>query len=208
MPVVIFSQAPAEAPVNSPVDGNLSPESSGEAEPPSQTGPGTPASRAQEEALFSFDDPAPAAGGTAMPRNPSSAMAILRMVLVLALVAGIIYLLVFFLRRLGKPQTEQNPHLRILASTHLGGGRYLHVISVGKEAWLVGSGEGGINHIAGITDQEAVDAMLLDASRKIAETPEPFNFQSLLKKFAGGISAKERDRLEKMRSRREKFKRF
>ena len=130
------------------------------------------------------------------------------MVLVLALVAGLIYLLVYFLRRLGKPQTEQNPHLKILASTHLGGGRYVHVISVGKEAWLIGSGEGGINTISGIGDQEAIDAMILDASKKSAETPETFSFQSLLRKFAGDISGRERDRLEKMRSRRERFKRF
>jgi hypothetical protein len=82
------------------------------------------------------------------------------------------------------------------------------VVSVGKEAWLIGSGEGGVNHIAGISDQEAVDAMILDVSKKSAETPEPFNFQILLKKFSGGLSAKEQDRLEKMRQRREKFKRF
>ena len=130
------------------------------------------------------------------------------MVLVLALVAGLIYLVVYFLRRLGKPQVEQNPHLKILASTHLGSGRYVHVVSVGKEAWLIGSGEGGVNHIAAIGDQEAVDAMALDASRKKAEVLEPFNFKSMLKKFSGGLAAREQDRLEKMRSRRDKFKRF
>ena len=166
--------------------------------------PGTEASRAQEEALFSFNDPA---SGTA-PRSPTSAFAILRMVLVLAVVAGLIYLVVYFLRRLGKPQVEQNPHLKVLASTHLGNGRYVHVISVGKEAWLIGSGEGGVNNIAGISDREAVDAMIMDASKKSAETPEPFNFRTLINKFSGGISAKEQDRLEKMRHRRERFKRF
>jgi len=169
-------------------------------------GPGTAASRAQEEALFSFDDTSPA--GNAAQRGPSSVFAIFRMVLVLALVAGLIYLVVYFLRRMGRPQVEQNPHLTILASTHLGSGRYVHVVSVGKEAWLIGSGEGGVTHIADIGDQEAVDAMVLDASRKKAETPEPFRFQSILKKFSGGLTAKEQSRLEKMRERREKFKRF
>ena len=126
----------------------------------------------------------------------------------LALVAGVIYLVVYFLRRMGKPQVEQNPHLKVLASTHLGSGRYVHVVSVGKEAWLIGSGEGGVNHIAGIGDQEAIDAMVLDASKRKADTPEHFNFQSMLKKFSGGLSAKEQDRLEKMRTRRKDFKRF
>lgn len=175
------------------------------AEAPVQ-GPGTAASRAEEEELFSFDDPA--SGEAAAPSSPSSVFAIFRMVLVLAIVAGLIYLVVYFLRRLGKPQVEQNPHLKILASTHLGSGRYVHVVSVGKEAWLIGSGEGGVRHIADVGDREAIDAMALDASAKKAETPEPFNFQAMLKKFSGGLSAKEQDRLEKMRERREKFKRF
>jgi flagellar biosynthetic protein FliO len=175
------------------------------AETPAQ-GPGTAASRAEENALWNTQDPA--SGEAEAPSGTSSVFAIFRMVLVLALVAGLIYLVVYFLRRIGKPQVEQNPHLKILASTYLGSGRYVHVVTVGKEAWLIGSGEGGVRHIADISDHEAVDAMALAASEKKAETPEPFNFQSMLKKFSGGLSAKEQDRLEKMRERREKFKRF
>jgi flagellar protein FliO/FliZ len=142
--------------------------------------------------------------------NPSSAMAIFRMILVLALVAVVIYLVVFFLRRLTKPQAEQNPHLKILASTYLGSGRSVHVISVGTKAWLIGSGEGGINHIADLNEQEAVDAMLLDSSAKTAEADlNPIqSFKAMLKKLSGGVSSREQDRLEKMRQRRERFKRF
>jgi flagellar biosynthetic protein FliO len=168
------------------------------------------ASRVEEEALPNFfDDPA-AGSSPAAARSPSAAPAIFRMVLVLALVAALIYLAVFFLRRLSRPQTEQNPHLKILASTHLGAGRYVHVVSVGGLAWLIGSGEGGVRHIADITDQEAVDAMRLDLSRQSAETPGgPFpSFRALLKKFSGPVSPAEQDRLEAMRRRRERFKRF
>jgi len=212
IPFIVFSQtASPETPVTGTfsadtLPGNAGSDTAVSPETPA-AGPGTAASRAQEEALYSFDD-APVGTGNTVPRSPSSAFAIFRMVLVLALVAGVIYVVVFFIRRLGKPQVEQNPHLKILASTHLGNGRYVHVISVGKEAWLIGSGEGGVTHIAGISDKEAVDAMALDASKKNAETPEPLNFKSLVKKFSGGLSAKEQDRLEKMRSRRERFKRY
>ena len=205
LPFTIFSQTGVPDPSSAVVSDTAGTETADAAETPVQ-GPGTAASRAQEEALFSFNGNTPAGNG--VPSSPSSFFAILRMVLVLALVAGVIYLVVYFLRRMGKPQVEQNPHLKILASTHLGSGRYVHVVSVGKEAWLIGSGEGGVHHIAPISDQEAVDAMALDASRKKAETPEAFNFLALVKKFSGGLSAKEQDRLEKMRSRREKFKRF
>jgi flagellar protein FliO/FliZ len=156
----------------------------------------------EEELLFSDGVPEAVSGG------PSPVPAVLRMVLVLALVAVVIYLVVFFLRRLSRPQAEQNPHVPILASTHLGGGRYVHVISVGTKAWLIGAGEGGIGLIAEIHDKEAVDAMTLDASKKRAENPVLPVFQELLKKFSGGIGSGEQNRLENIKQRRERFKRF
>ncbi|MDR2312911.1 MAG: flagellar biosynthetic protein FliO [Spirochaetaceae bacterium] len=133
------------------------------------------------------------------------------MVLVLALVAAFIYLAVFFLRRFSRPQGEQNPHLKILASTHLGNGRFLYVVSIGTQTWLVGAGEGGINHIADLQDREIIDAMILEASKKSAEMPGPGTlpaFQALLKKFSGAPERKEQNRLENIRQRRERFKRF
>jgi flagellar biogenesis protein FliO len=131
---------------------------------------------------------------------------ILRMVLVLALVAGVIYLVVFFLRRVSRPQAEQNPHLKLLVSTHLGNGRFLHVVSLGNQAWLVGSGEGGINHIADINDKELLDTMLLDASKKTAEELNPVSgFRSLLKRFS---ASGDDSRILNIKNRRERFKRF
>lgn len=161
--------------------------------------------RSAEEELFSFDDEAPANPAA----NPASAFSILRMILVLALVALLIYLVIFFLRRLSRPQAEQNPHLRILASAHLGGGRYVHVLTVGSKAWLVGSAEGGVSGIAEITEREAVDAMILDLSQKSAEERKNpvLNFQAMLKRFSASAGTPE-DRLEKLRERRERFKRF
>jgi flagellar protein FliO/FliZ len=140
----------------------------------------------------------------------TSFFVILRMILVLALVAVFIYAVVFFLRRLSKPQAARNPHLKILASTHLGGGHYVHVVSVGSGAWLIGSGEGGVHHIADVTDREALDAMLLDSSRKRAETPgNPLqSFQAILKQFSGGAELPPEDRIESIKKRRERFKRF
>jgi flagellar protein FliO/FliZ len=198
-PYIIFSQttdAPASTDASAPeLPAGETIEAAGET--------GETSARSEAERLLVIEDTPAAAAG------PSSAMAIFRMILVLALVAVVIYLVVFFLRRLSKPQGEQNPHLKILASTYLGSGRYVHVVSVGTKAWLVGSGEGGISHIADITEQEAVDAMLLDSSQKVAEAERnPLqNFQALLKKLSG-VSAREQDSLEKIRQRRERFKRF
>ncbi|MDR1390271.1 MAG: flagellar biosynthetic protein FliO [Treponema sp.] len=141
-------------------------------------------------------------------QSSSSSFAALRMFFVLILVAVVIYLVIFCLKRLSRPRAEQNPHLRILASTHLGSGRYIHVVSVGTNAWLVGSGEGGVTRIADVTDREAVDAMIVDNSAKSAEalTPLP-SFRALLKKLGGGGTV-EQNRLDNLRQRRERFRKF
>jgi flagellar protein FliO/FliZ len=129
------------------------------------------------------------------------------MVLVLVLVVGIIYLVMFFLRRVSRPQAAQNPHLKILASTHLGNGRFVHVVSLGNQAWLVGAGEGGISRIADVNDKEILDTMLLDASRKSAEEMNPLSgFRSLLERFS--VSGNKENRLLNIKKRRERFKRF
>jgi flagellar protein FliO/FliZ len=166
----------------------------------SQTPETTVSGRPDESGYIIADVPEPAAA--------ASFSAILRMVLVLALVAGIIYLVLFFLRRVSRPQAEQNPHLKILASTHLGNSRFVHVVSLGNQAWLVGAGEGGINHIADINDKEALDAMLLDASRKTAEEISPVSgFRALLKRLSASGDSGE-NRLLNIKKRRERFKRF
>jgi flagellar protein FliO/FliZ len=157
------------------------------------------ADRFGESGYILADTPETAAG-TSFP-------VILRMVLVLALVAGIIYLVVFFLRRVSRPQAAQNPHLKILASTHLGNGRFVHVVSLGNQAWLVGAGEGGISHIADLNDKETLDVLFFEASKKAAEETNPISgFRSLLERFSA--SGNRENRLENIAKRRERFKRF
>jgi flagellar protein FliO/FliZ len=163
--------------------------------PETGSAPGRP-----DESGYILADTPEAAAGTSFP-------VILRMVLVLALVAGVIYLVVFFLRRVSRPQAEQNPRLKILASTHLGNGRFVHVVSLGNQAWLVGAGEGGISHIADVNDKEILDALFLDASKKTSEEINPISgFRSLLERFS--VSGNKENRLLNITKRRERFKRF
>jgi flagellar protein FliO/FliZ len=125
-------------------------------------------------------EPAPASGGVSL-------FVILRMLLVLALAALAIYGVIFFLKRLTRPPEQRDPHLRVLASVHLGSNRFVYVISVGSRAWLVGAAENGVSSIAEIDDQEAVDAMRLDDSRKSAESGSRFlDFKTMLRRLSGG----------------------
>ncbi|MDR1947888.1 MAG: flagellar biosynthetic protein FliO [Spirochaetaceae bacterium] len=142
----------------------------------------------EEELVFSDPEAAiilgESAPGAASPAGPSFSV-VLRMVLVLALAAAAIYGVVFFLRRAARPQESRNPHLKILTSAHLGSNRFVYVVSVGSRAWLLGAGEGGVSLISELTDQETVDAMLLENSVKNAETAG--NFRALLRRIGGGF---------------------
>lgn len=139
----------------------------------------------------------------------ASAGAVIRMVLVLALAAAAIYGVVFFLRRAARPQEQYNPHLKILSSAHLGSNRFMYVISVGAQAWLVGAGEGGVSLIAEIGDKEAVDAMILARSQRSAEAGRFADFRALLHRLSGGPGGDEpggNPRPDNLRRRRERLK--
>jgi flagellar protein FliO/FliZ len=99
----------------------------------------------------------------------SSISVILRMLLVLVLVAAAVYGLVYFIKRFSRRSEIKDPFLKVLASAHLGSNRYVHVVSVGSKAWLVGAAEGGVNLITEVADQDALNAMFLEDSRKSAE---------------------------------------
>ncbi|MDR2053777.1 MAG: flagellar biosynthetic protein FliO [Treponema sp.] len=163
---------------------------SSEAAPPPETaapaGGGTGAARpAEAEIVLGETLPAaiPSGGGT----TGSRLFAVVRMVLVLALAAAAVYGVVFFLRRSARPQNERNSQLRILTSAHLGSNRYVYVVNVGTRAWLVGAGEGGVSLISEIADQEAIDAMILEESKRGAELAASrfADFRAMLARFAG-----------------------
>jgi len=159
--------------------------------------------RTAEQALtFGGTDPS----GTVIGAGPSI-WSIIRMILVLALAAIAIYGVVFIIKRSSKQTTVSDPFLKILASTHLGSNRYVHIIHAGNKAWVIGSCDGGVNLIGELNDQETVDAMLLDDSRRAAEVSQRNlpNFLSLLKKLGAPVVNKIPG-ADEIRKRRERLK--
>ncbi|MDR0525590.1 MAG: flagellar biosynthetic protein FliO [Spirochaetaceae bacterium] len=157
--------------------------------------------RSREEALLIGEAP------DAQARSPGSFRLILQMIIVLVLCAGAIYGVILFFKKIAKPPETQDPYLKVLGSAHLGANRFVHVVSVGSQAWVVGASEGGVSLIAEITDPETVDAMLLEASRKNAETEigKLSDFARLLRRFTGKEAPPIQPDLsvEKIRKRRE-----
>ena len=122
--------------------------------------------------------PAPVSGSS------SSVGVLLRMVLVLALAALAIYGVVFFIKRMARPQEIRDPNLKVLARVPLGSDSFAAVVSVGAKAWLVGGGSGGVSLISEINDNESLETMLLEDARRSAETGSRFfDFRLFLSKL-------------------------
>ena len=132
--------------------------------------------------------------------------AIVRMVLVLILAAAAVYGIVYLFKRASKPAQLNDPFLKILANAHLGSNRYVHVVSVGNKTWLLGASDGGVNLISEIEDTDVVNAMLLEDSKKTAQTPGKLpSFISMLKRM-GASAQSNSPGVDEIRKRRERLK--
>jgi flagellar protein FliO/FliZ len=170
-----------------------------EAVPETQT---TDAITATERAI-----PLGEGGAEAIPNNPVSVWTILRVLLTLAVVAAAIYGLVYLIKRTSRGNVSKDPFLKILANTQLGVNRGVYVVSVGTQAWLVGSAENGVNLIAEIADKETLDAMLLEESQRTARVSQGnfVDFKALLGKLGVKVDAGTPG-LENIRKRSERLK--
>ena len=120
----------------------------------------------------SSTDPA-AAAGTAAPAADAAVKApgvgtwdFVRMFVILALVVGCIYGLFWLLRRGSRPKSPENEMIRLLGSRSLAGNRALHLVEVGRDIYLVGSAENGVNLVAEVKDQETIDAIRVQAAEE------------------------------------------
>lgn len=135
------------------------------------------------------------------PIAPFSFWDLLRMILVLAVVIGVIYLLFFFLRRAGGKRNASSPMIRVLGSQSLPGNRVLYLVEVGEQVFLVGSGGEALNLIAEITDRETIDRLMLGAGESGQNGRR--SFAEMLGGMFGGDGSlsfmrSQRDRLRKL----------
>lgn len=94
----------------------------------------------------------------------------LRMVVVLAVVLGAIYLLFRFIRTGAKGRLGNSDLIAVLGSRSLGGNRNLHLIRAGRGFYLVGAGDQSVNLVAEITDPDSI-ALLAAQPEGHADAP-------------------------------------
>jgi flagellar protein FliO/FliZ len=142
----------------------------------------------------------------AAPGRTASIGLIIRMLLVLIVIALAVYGVIYVMKKSSRPPVQNDPYLKILSTVHLGSNRYIHVISIGEKAWLVGSGDAGVTLITEIADQNAISAMLMEETRRRAENQGRFpDFKTLLGRLGVKASANPPS-ADDIRKRREKFR--
>ena len=87
-----------------------------------------------------------------------------RMLLVLAGVLGFIYFIFFLLKKAGNPKIVADSTIKVISTQNLETGRSLHLIEIGPQVFLIGSGESSVQLISEITDKETLDTIRLDKS--------------------------------------------
>jgi flagellar protein FliO/FliZ len=122
--------------------------------------------RPVDETTLSFGDASTQAKAAKNAAAPSTLMYFLRMLVVLALVLAAIYCLYRLMKRLARPKDAESSAIRLLASTSLGPGKALHVVSIGAKAYLVGATESSVNLVTEVEDKEYLDKLNLEASMK------------------------------------------
>jgi len=132
---------------------------------------------------------------------------LLRMLLVLILVVAAIYG-VFFLLKRGKKQVAPDSELiNILGTTTLSGNRSLHVVSIGKQLYIIGSADGGVTLIDRVDDKESADEIRLQAGSINPNQNKSFS-ELLGTLFGGQGSAKGEGGLKLMRDGTEKLRKL
>lgn len=141
--------------------------------------------------------------------NTFSVWDFVRMLLVLAGVLGFIYLIFYLLKKAGSPKIVSDSTIKLLSTQNLEAGRSLHLIEIGPQIFLIGSGDSSVQLISEITDKETIDTIKLDESvRNTDNKTFTESFTGLFKKehiqknqtdsSSIGFIRKQRDRLRKM----------
>ncbi|MCK5152886.1 MAG: FliO/MopB family protein [Spirochaetales bacterium] len=160
-----------------------------------------------EESLIILDAADPLAVENTTSLNTFSVWDFIRMLLVLGAVLGFIYLIFFLLKKAGKPGKISDSTINVISTQNLESGRSLHLIEIGPQIFLIGSGESSVQLISEITNQETLDTIKLDKSVR-SESNNTFTdiFRGVFKKDNAGISLSEPGQISFMKKQRERLR--
>jgi len=90
---------------------------------------------------------------------------LIRTILVLLLVIGAIYLVLYILKKFSTSSIDGSSLINVVGSKGLMKDSAVHLLEVGNQVFLIGTGNSSVNLISEITDQETVDNIRLNLSK-------------------------------------------
>jgi flagellar biogenesis protein FliO len=127
---------------------------------------GSDAAESVDEEELTFAEEGTAQQGQDASVSSFGVWDLVRMVLVLSAVVGAIYLIFHFLKRTASGRYGNTRLMRHLGSLTLPGNKLIHLVEVGRQVFLVGSGDNGVHLISEVTDQETIDEIRLAAAEE------------------------------------------
>lgn len=106
----------------------------------------------------------------------------IRMIIVLIIVIGLIYGVLWFIKKKTNVVKTDDDYLRRAAYINIAPGKSVEVITLIDKAYLIGVTEDNITLLGEIQDKELIEAMNLNADKK-ANTKKPANFSEVLDMF-------------------------
>lgn len=114
--------------------------------------------------------------------GPSAFAVVMRMILVLLIVVGLIYLVFHFIKKKTNYVKNEDDYLRKVAYINIAPGKTVEVVTLLDKGYLIGVTEDNITLLGEINDDELVKAMNLSSDKK-NNTKKPSTFSEVLDMF-------------------------
>lgn len=115
-------------------------------------------------------------------KGPSTIGMFIRMIVVLIIVVGLIYGVLWFIKKKTNVVKTDDEYLRRAAYINIAPGKTVEVITLIDKAYLIGVTEDNITLLGEIKDEELIKAMNITADKN-ANTRKPVTFSELLDMF-------------------------
>lgn len=115
-------------------------------------------------------------------KKTSTVGTFVRMIVVLIIVIGLIYGVLWFIKKKTNVVKTEDDYLRRAAYINIAPSKSIEVITLIDKAYLIGVTEDNITLLGEIDDKELVQAMNINADKK-ANTKKPANFSEVLDMF-------------------------
>ncbi len=138
---------------------------------------------AEQSIVFSDDtSTAGSAAETQAYKGPSTVGMFVRMIVVLVIVIGLIYGVLWFIKKKTNVVKTDDEYLRRAAYINIAPGKTIEVITLIDKAYLIGVTEDNITMLGEINDDELIKAMNLTADKN-NNTKKPTSFADVLDMF-------------------------